>query len=57
MSNTDKLIDDHKNKYGGHWGEDPRFPLEVWQAEVASGGTRMGYWRWAFLSRQTLTER
>jgi len=29
-----------------HWAESPDYPLADWQAEVANGDTRLGYWDW-----------
>lgn len=34
-----------------YWGEDPSYPVEDWQHEVANGDTRRGYWEWV-ASRQ-----
>lgn len=28
------------------WGEHPDHPVADWQAEVAGGDTRLGYWAW-----------
>jgi len=28
------------------WAENPDYPLADWQAEVANGDTRLGYWDW-----------
>ncbi|KHK90369.1 hypothetical protein [Novosphingobium malaysiense] len=33
------------------WSEDPEYPVADWQAEVADGGTRLGYWAWVALDR------
>lgn len=30
----------------GYWGEAPGHPFTDWQAEVANGDTRKGYWEW-----------
>ena len=38
----DKLAKSH----GGLWGEHMDYPVEDWQAEVACGDTRLGYWDW-----------
>jgi len=38
--------EDFKAAYGGHWGEHSGHPLTEWQADVANGDTRLGYWEW-----------
>ena len=38
-----------ESRNGG--SEDTEYPLAAWQAEVANGGTRLGYWPWVALSR------
>jgi len=35
-----------KQRHGGTWGECPMAPVRSWQAEVANGDTRRGYWDW-----------
>lgn len=33
-------------KEKGYWAGHPDWPAEDWQAEVANGDTRRGYWDW-----------
>lgn len=35
-----------------YWGEDPSYPVEDWQHEVANGNTRRGYWEWVASRRE-----
>lgn len=53
--NCDREIEPHKSEsplqvisdqHGGHWGEDPRYPVSDWKYEVANDDTRSGYWEW-----------
>jgi len=37
---------------GMYWGQHPDHPVEDWQAEVANGDTRQGYWEWAYQREQ-----
>ena len=34
------------------WGEDPDYPVSLWQHEVEEDDTRVGYWDWVLLRRQ-----
>lgn len=38
------------------WGQDPDYPLEDWQSEVADDNTRLGYWDWVVVSREFADE-
>ena len=31
---------------GSVWDEDPDYPVDDWQHEVANDDTRLGYWPW-----------
>jgi hypothetical protein len=37
----------HMQTEYGFFGERPSYPVTIWQREVASGKTRLGYWEWA----------
>ena len=32
--------------------EDSEFPVSDWQFQIEEGGTRLGYWEWAYKERQ-----
>ncbi len=38
--------------WGRPWDTDPEFGPEGWQAEVANGETRQGYWEWVRFQRE-----
>jgi hypothetical protein len=37
---------------GSHWDDDPDYPPEDWQAEVANDDTRLGYAAWVASQRE-----
>lgn len=45
VPSVETLID----QYGYH-GEHPAQPVSMYQDQVASGLTRLGYWEWVFVS-------
>jgi len=36
----------------GHWENDPDFPIEDWQYQVANNDTRLGYTEWIASERE-----
>jgi len=34
------------------WEDDPEYPVEDWQCEVAEDSTRLGYWAWVDSARE-----
>ena len=43
-----QLLSGYKEKHGGHWGQDPNYPVSDWQSEIMNDDTRLGYWEWAY---------
>jgi hypothetical protein len=41
---------------GHYWDNDPDWPVEDWQLEVANGDTRRSYWEWVETQRQAEEE-
>ncbi len=47
---------DPRLEAGGYWDDDPEFPVQDWQYEVANGDTRQGYHEWKESQREMRRE-
>jgi hypothetical protein len=36
-----------------YWGEDPDYTIKNWVADIQDGNTRMGYWEWVGLMKES----